>query len=318
MAKKPPADIANWKLVASMAQIQKEHPDWSDEQCHEEMKRLARAEMEKTVPKPRKKKTDPVPPQEAKAEPKAKPPRKPSKIKKTKKPGKTARGLKDRVELFCQEYCKNFGNAAAAFRSAGYAPEGAHKNAHRLMSDPRVLNRIQEIKDEAKSSLKSELAHRLDNDNILSELGHMAFARITDFMHEDEDGVVEFDVNETFKVAPQKLAGLAGYEIIEMPPVVDVQGGIVQSRQVLKHKVKLDKLKALELLMKHKNLFSEQRTLNIDDLDRLIETQSESLAQRELALQARRGLAGSAPAKPEVIDVDHVDLTENTSGERSE
>ena len=52
--------------------------------------------------------------------------------------------LTPRQERFCQKFVYYL-NAAKAARNAGYAPRTANREGYRLLQDPRVARRIQEI-----------------------------------------------------------------------------------------------------------------------------------------------------------------------------
>ncbi len=60
--------------------------------------------------------------------------------------------LKHREELFCAEYITCF-NGAEAARRVGYKENSAAKAAHRLLSDPRVKMRIEELIKERRERL---------------------------------------------------------------------------------------------------------------------------------------------------------------------
>ncbi len=60
--------------------------------------------------------------------------------------------LKHREELFCAEYITCF-NGAEAARRVGYKENGAAKAAHRLLSDPRIKKRIEELIKERRERL---------------------------------------------------------------------------------------------------------------------------------------------------------------------
>lgn len=38
-----------WEIVASMEQVQKEHPDWTEEECRKEFNRLGEAALQKML-----------------------------------------------------------------------------------------------------------------------------------------------------------------------------------------------------------------------------------------------------------------------------
>lgn len=56
--------------------------------------------------------------------------------------------LTRREDMFCEEYVASCFNGAEAARRVGYDPKSAAKAAHRLLSKPQVLARVDQIREE--------------------------------------------------------------------------------------------------------------------------------------------------------------------------
>lgn len=104
--------------------------------------------------------------------------------------------LTQKQESFCAEYVK-CGNAAEAYRSAykceKMKPESVWSLASRLMSNVKVMSRVQELRDAAAKEAQVTLEGHL---NKLAELRDMAI----------EDG--QFSAAITAEVSRGKAAGL--------------------------------------------------------------------------------------------------------------
>eukprot|EP00914_Ancora_sagittata_P028826 GHVO01056862.1.p1 GENE.GHVO01056862.1~~GHVO01056862.1.p1 ORF type:complete len:106 (-),score=1.07 GHVO01056862.1:360-677(-) len=71
--------------------------------------------------------------------------------------------LTPRQELFCHEFIKDLNAVAAAIR-AGYAKNNANKNAYMLTKDPKISERLAELKaDQTKRT-------KIEADDILRRL----------------------------------------------------------------------------------------------------------------------------------------------------
>lgn len=66
--------------------------------------------------------------------------------------GKKKKALNLRQKQFCREYVKNGGNAAEAYRAAGYGAIGATQNGQRLKAMPEVQAYIRELAEPAEAA----------------------------------------------------------------------------------------------------------------------------------------------------------------------
>lgn len=97
-----------------------------------------------------------------------------------------ARQLNPRQRVFCHRFVLK-GNATQAYAEAGFAPDGTKdtiKNgANVLMRNKYVQAYIEEITQERINNLN------VTADNVLMEFAYIAFARITDVVGWNEDGI---------------------------------------------------------------------------------------------------------------------------------
>lgn len=193
-------------------------------------------------------------------------------------PPKKPKKLTAKEEQFCREYLIDLNGTQAAIRS-GYSKKSAKMIAYENLTKPYIQDRLSELKAMSVKRVANEMELDISADRILKEVMSMAYSNIADYMQVGPDGVPYVSiVGEDGKLIPREvLAGLTGFEIVEMPPVEDE--GL--PRQVLKMKVKMDKTKALEMLMKHKKLLgAEEVNVNINQVDELIQKLEMSLKAR--------------------------------------
>lgn len=156
----------------------------------------------------------------------------------------------NQYEMFCQEYIIDFCGKDAAIR-AGYTATNASQVASKLISLPRIKNRIDELVKK-----RSERV-RISADRIVQELEYMAM----------------FD--------PKDLAGITSQaEIKELPE--SIRRAIVgwSYNKEGHFIIKMAKEKAIELLGRHHKLFTD--SVEINDKTGLA-------ARLEKAKQAKKG-----------------------------
>lgn len=145
-----------------------------------------------------------------------------------KKPSMKDTNLTYKQLLFCHNYIETMNKRHSAMM-AGYPRKHAHKEANRLMKNPKILQeleRLSEIEDQKKVYTKAQ--------NILNKYIDIAFADITDF--------VEFGTKE-----------INGYKrsYVNLEDSENVDGSIINEVSQGKDgtKIKLaDRMKALEFL----------------------------------------------------------------------
>ena len=155
------------------------------------------------------------------------------------------RDLTEKQRLFCNEYMIDL-NASQARIRAGYSPIQAHSNAAKLMKRPQIKAEIKRLMDERKKNIG------IAADEVLAQLIIIARANAADFAEiavkegADKAGnpieLRQVEIKPTAEMDQTKIAALAG---------------IKQSTSGIEVKL-YDKLKALELLMRHMGMLREK------------------------------------------------------------
>jgi len=144
--------------------------------------------------------------------------------------------LSDKQRLFITEYLKDFNATQAAIR-AGYSKATANRIASENLSKP-------DIKFELNKQIDLLLADNKDIAlSVVRECQKIAFAKITDFVEFDNDGLV---LKSSDDVDGSVLESISFDETI-------TQSGMSTKKRVKLH----DKLKALEILSKYTGLYKE-------------------------------------------------------------
>jgi phage terminase small subunit len=154
--------------------------------------------------------------------------------------------LTDRQRVFCREYLIDMNAAQAAVR-AGYRPQNARICACKLIARPHIKAEIKKLMADREKRLE------IAADDVINELMIIAKANAADFAQvimqegKDKEGnqveVCQVKIKPTDEIDPVKKAALAGIR-------KSVSGAV---------EVKLfDKLKALELLMRHMGLLDNK------------------------------------------------------------
>lgn len=135
-------------------------------------------------------------------------------------------------QRFIEEYLLDLNASRAAVR-AGYSARSAGSVSWRLLRHPAIA--------EAVAAAKQERAERtrLDQDRVIRELSRIAFGDLRD--------LAEWDGESLTLKSSDSLSEAAAAAVCE---VSQTQSGIKLKR--------CDKLKALELLMRHAGMFREE------------------------------------------------------------
>lgn len=142
---------------------------------------------------------------------------------------------------FVDEYLVDLNATQAAIR-AGYGEAGAHVQAHRLLSNVKVEAAIAQKR--AELSKKTELTQ----ERVLLELKRIAFSNMKDLAKWSDDIGVQF--NDLGEMPDDVSAAIS--EISS--DATHLKGGMI----LVKRRVKLhDKMKALDMIAKHLDLFKE-------------------------------------------------------------
>jgi phage terminase small subunit len=134
----------------------------------------------------------------------------------------------------------------------------------------------------AVSELTEERLERLEitADTVLQELAKIAFANMGDYLAVEADGSIAVDISE---ITPVQVAGLADLRIDEY---TSEKGRIRRTRLRLGPKTR-----ALELLGKHLNLWSDrfdERTVNLaEEIRKARERVLRGMSDEELASQIK-------------------------------
>jgi phage terminase small subunit len=161
----------------------------------------------------------------------------------------TSSKLTAKQEAFCQFYAIS-GNAADSYRKAGYASvklaSGVTNDSSmaigRLLKDPRIVARIAEIRAPLLE------AQEITKEKVMKEIASIAFSDIGKLF--DEDGALKHP-SEVDEKTRRALSAIDMEELYEGKGAERISVGMTK-------KVKLwDKVKALEMLAKHFQLYSD-------------------------------------------------------------
>ena len=160
--------------------------------------------------------------------------------------------LSEQQKKFCREYIVDYHGTNAAIRT-GYSPTSASMMGSRLLKKRM-------IKEEIDRLLKKQVKRtEVSSDRIINELAGIAFGNLKDF----EKAILENNLDELLSKLTREQA-----TFISTITQRELQGGNKQTT-IKFH----DKIKALELLCKHKGLLTEKiqienkdKGVSIDDL----------------------------------------------------
>lgn len=150
----------------------------------------------------------------------------------------TRRKLADRYERFCREYVIDFHGTRAAI-AAGYAESGAHVEASRLLKNPKIEKRINEL--HAARCQKADVTA----ERIVQRLANLAFFDSRRLYREDGS------LKPPHELDAETADALAGFEVKE---IYDNEGAEIGT---LKKVRLLDRGSNLERLGKTMALFKD-------------------------------------------------------------
>ena len=152
--------------------------------------------------------------------------------------------LNEQQKKFIREYIIDYNGQKAAIR-AGYAPGAAHVRATLILKMPQAQEYLRKIlKDQ-------ETRTGITADKIINELGKVAFGNLKDF----EQAIKENKLDDL-------LANLTREQAAFISTITRRTFGENAQTTIKFH----DKIKALELLCKHKGLFTEK--IQIENVDK--------------------------------------------------
>lgn len=146
--------------------------------------------------------------------------------------------LNDSQSRFVDEYLVDLNATQAAIR-AGYSEKSAASQAHELLKNPKVEAAIQAKR--ARLSKKLEIS----TERVLNELARVAFSDMRNVAEWNAGGV---DFKDSSTLSDDVAAAVS-----------EVSSDTTRSKDgvTVKHKIKLhDKMRALEMLSRHLNLFA--------------------------------------------------------------
>ncbi len=158
--------------------------------------------------------------------------------------------LNEKQKRFVSEYIIDLNAKQAAIR-AGYSPKGAEPQASRLLSNAKIQVEIAKaMEDRGKRT-------GITQDRVLVELSAIAFAKATDYVEVDDDGLVK--IKPTAGLTDEQKSAIAG--------IKKGANGI---------EIKLvDKTKALEMLSRHLGLFNDKLNVNVESVEIIDDMESD-------------------------------------------
>jgi phage terminase small subunit len=152
--------------------------------------------------------------------------------------------MTNKENSFCQEYIIDFNGTQAAIR-AGYSKNSARQIAAQLLSKLNIQARINELLEERKERVE------VKQDRVIYEMSKMAFSNIKDYLN--EDGSIDLS----------KIDDYNSSQIQEVTEDITTGGTDDAPWERIKRKIRLhDKVKNLELLGKHLNMYRENINLS--------------------------------------------------------
>lgn len=150
--------------------------------------------------------------------------------------------LNEKQKRFVSEYIIDLNAKQAAIR-AGYSPKGAEPQASRLLSNAKIQVEIAKaMEDRGKRT-------GITQDRVLAELSAIAFAKATDYVEVDDNGIVR--IKPTAELTDEQKKAIAS--------IKEGANGI---------EIKLtDKTKALEMLSRHLGLFNDKLNVNVESIE---------------------------------------------------
>ena len=158
--------------------------------------------------------------------------------------------LNEKQKRFVSEYIIDLNAKQAAIR-AGYSPKGAEPQASRLLSNAKIQVEIAKaMEDRGKRT-------GITQDRVLAELSAIAFAKATDYVEVDDNGIVR--IKPTAELTDEQKKAIAS--------IKEGANGI---------EIKLtDKTKALEMLSRHLGLFNDKLNVNVEAVEIIDDMESD-------------------------------------------
>jgi phage terminase small subunit len=149
-------------------------------------------------------------------------------------------GLNHRRQTFCEEYLKDLNGHQSAVR-AGYSKHTASVQAARLLAEPEVKTYIQELRNEVKKR------NLIDVDELVQILANVARCDIAEYY--DTEG----NLKDMEDIPKEHRAAL---DSIDVSDIFEGRNKIGVTKRVRF----VNRLTAIELLMKHLGAFEKDNT----------------------------------------------------------
>lgn len=202
-----------------------------------------------------------------------------------------------RHELFCREFVRLNGHGTKAAIAAGFAKAGAHVTASRLLKNPKIAARIEELEKQLHEKLEKKT--EITRERVLQEYAKLAFFDPRKLF--DEDG----NPKKITELDDDTAAAIAGLEVnsqlLTDEALVEVEGEDPENRDVLsvvrKYKI-ADKKAALDSIAKHLGMFApiKHELTGKDGTPLMPEVSDQELARRTAR---SHGLASNRRVKSE-------------------
>lgn len=160
--------------------------------------------------------------------------------------GNRMNAINPKQQLFCREYLIDL-NAAAAAKRAGYKATTARQQGQRLLTKVYIQEEIAHLMQVRKQRLD------LDADKVIQEIAAIAFSVFSDFAHIEDQ---QLFLKDTSTIPPHILPALA--------EIKKTTRNKYSTTQVRMH----DKVRALELLLRHLGITTAPNQNKFDDATR--------------------------------------------------
>jgi phage terminase small subunit len=162
--------------------------------------------------------------------------------------------------VFAAAWLSNGHDGTAAAIAAGYSPNTATSQGHRLLGEVYVQQLIREQTGEAMEELK------VTSQAVLKELATCAFSNMADYTRVDENGELVFDFS---RVTREQMAALTDLQIDE---IKDGRGQDARTGKRIKFKL-AGKVPALRNLGEYFNLFNRSHGMTDEEGKQLMPPQ---------------------------------------------
>ena len=164
-----------------------------------------------------------------------------------------ANKLSDQQKRFCHEYLIDF-NATKAAERAKYSKKTAYSQGQRLLKNVEIQSYLSKLKKKTEERLE------IKKNDIIRELQKIGFSNIENYIDIEEGGLI---IAKQFKDMPEGAS--AALQTVEENRIIkeNKDGSQVVVHDKIKFRVH-DKLKALQLLGEHVDLFKSEKEIPLN------------------------------------------------------